>query len=39
MRIQENLTVNDVEELKKMLFRIKTLEEQAAAMISKFEKQ
>jgi methyl-accepting chemotaxis protein len=35
----KNLTVNDVEELKKMLFRIKTLEEQAAAMISKFEKQ
>ena len=33
-----NLTVSDVEELKKMLFRIKTLEEQAAAMISKFEK-
>jgi methyl-accepting chemotaxis protein len=34
-----NLTVNDVEELKKMLFRIKTLEEQAAAMISKFEEK
>ena len=25
-------------ELKKMLFRIKTMEEQAAALISKFEK-
>jgi two-component system, NtrC family, sensor histidine kinase KinB len=28
---------NDIEELKKMLFRIKSLEEQAAALISKFE--
>jgi HAMP domain. len=30
---------NDVEELKKMLFRIKTMEEQAAALIAKFEKK
>ena len=28
---------NDIEELKKMLFRLKTTEEQAAALISKFE--
>jgi methyl-accepting chemotaxis protein len=30
---------DDVEELKKMLFRIKTMEEQAAALIAKFEKK
>jgi hypothetical protein len=30
---------NDIEELKKMLFRLKTMEEQAAALISKFEKK
>ena len=30
---------NDIEELKKMLFRLKTTEEQAAALISKFEKK
>ena len=29
---------NDIEELKKMLFRLKTTEKQAAALISKFEK-
>jgi len=29
----------DIEELKKMLFRLKTTEEQAAALISKFEKK
>jgi hypothetical protein len=33
------LTYNDIEDLKKMLFRIKTMEEQAAALISKFEKK
>jgi NtrC-family two-component system sensor histidine kinase KinB len=35
----KDLTYNDVDELKKMLFRIKTIEEQAAALISKFEKK
>jgi methyl-accepting chemotaxis protein len=35
----KDLTYNDVEELKKMLFRIKSMEEQAAALISKFEKK
>jgi methyl-accepting chemotaxis protein len=30
---------NDVEELKKMLFRLKSTEEQAAALITKFEKK
>jgi hypothetical protein len=34
----KGINPNDVEELKKMLFRIKTMEEQAAALISKFEK-
>jgi hypothetical protein len=33
------LKSNDIEELKKMLFRIKNLEEQAAALITKFEKK
>jgi hypothetical protein len=33
----KGINPNDVEELKKMLFRIKTMEEQAAALISKFE--
>ena len=35
----KDLTYNDVDELKKMLFRLKTMEEQAAALISKFEKK
>ena len=35
----KGINPNDVEELKKMLFRIKTMEEQAAAVISKFEKK
>jgi len=35
----KNLTLKDVDELKKMLFKIKTMEEQAAALISKFEKK
>ena len=35
----KNLTLKDVDELKKMLFKIKTIEEQAAALISKFEKK
>lgn len=35
----KDLTYNDVDELKKMLFRIKTMEEQAGALISKFEKK
>jgi methyl-accepting chemotaxis protein len=34
-----DLTNNDIDELKKMLFRINTMEEQAAALISKFEKK
>jgi len=33
------LTYSDIEELKKMLFRIKTMEEQAAALISKLDKK
>jgi hypothetical protein len=33
------LTYNDIDELKKMLFRIKTMEEQAAALITKLEKK
>jgi NtrC-family two-component system sensor histidine kinase KinB len=33
----KELSTKDVEELKKMLFRIKTVEEQAAALITKFE--
>ena len=35
----KGINPNDVEELKKMLFRIKSMEEQAAALISKFEKK
>src|ERR1035437_2855543 len=35
----KDLTYNDIDELKKMLFRIKTMEEQAGALISKFEKK
>ena len=35
----KNLSTKDVDDLKQMLFRIKTIEEQAAAMISKFEKK
>jgi two-component system, NtrC family, sensor histidine kinase KinB len=35
----KDLTYNDIDELKKMLFRLKTMEEQAAALISKFEKK
>lgn len=34
----KDITSNDIDELKKMLFRIKSLEEQATALISKFEK-
>jgi two-component system, NtrC family, sensor histidine kinase KinB len=33
----KNLSTKDVDELKQMLFRIKTIEEQASALISKFE--
>jgi methyl-accepting chemotaxis protein len=33
------LTVKDAEELKKMLFRIKSVEEQAAALLTKLEKK
>jgi two-component system, NtrC family, sensor histidine kinase KinB len=35
----KGLTTGDIEELKKMLFRIKVMEEQAASLISKFEKK
>ena len=35
----KGINPNDVEELKKMLFRIKTMEEQAAALIAKLEKK
>lgn len=35
----KDLTVKDVDDLKQMLFRIKTIEEQAASLISKFEKK
>lgn len=35
----KNLAAADVDELKKMLFKIKTIEEQAASLISKFEKK
>jgi methyl-accepting chemotaxis protein len=35
----KSINSNDIEELKKMLFRIKTVEEQAAALLSKFEKK
>jgi NtrC-family two-component system sensor histidine kinase KinB len=35
----ENVNPNDLEELKKMLLRIKSMEEQAAALISRFEKK
>jgi two-component system, NtrC family, sensor histidine kinase KinB len=34
-----NLITSDLQELKKMLFRIKSMEEQAVALISKFEKK
>lgn len=34
-----DLSTKDVDELKQMLFRIKTIEEQAAALITKFEKK
>ncbi len=36
---EKNLSKKDLEELKQMLFRIKTMEEQAAALISKLEKK
>jgi len=35
----KGINPDEVEELKKMLFRIKSMEEQAAALISKFEKK
>jgi methyl-accepting chemotaxis protein len=35
----KGINPNDIEELKKMLFRIKTMEEQAAALIAKLEKK
>ena len=35
----KKLTAADVDELKKMLFKIKTIEEQSASLISKFEKK
>jgi len=35
----KDISSNDIEELKKMLFRIKSLEEQAAALISRIEKK
>jgi methyl-accepting chemotaxis protein len=35
----KDISSNDVQELKNMLFRIKSLEEQALALISKFEKK
>ena len=35
----KGINPNDIEDLKKMLFRLKTMEEQAAALISKFEKK
>jgi methyl-accepting chemotaxis protein len=35
----KEINPNDVEELKKMLFHIKTMEEQAAALIAKLEKK
>jgi methyl-accepting chemotaxis protein len=35
----KDVNPNDIEELKKMLFRLKTTEEQAAALLSKFEKK
>ena len=35
----KKLTATDVDELKKMLFKIKTIEEQAASLISKFERK
>ena len=33
----KGINANDIEELKKMLFRLKMMEEQAAALLSKFE--
>ena len=35
----KGISSEDIEELKKMLFRIKNIEEQAAALISRFEKK
>ena len=35
----KDINPNDIEELKKMLFRLKSMEEQAAALISRFEKK
>jgi hypothetical protein len=35
----KGITSNDIDELKKMLFRIKSMEEQATALITKFEKK
>jgi methyl-accepting chemotaxis protein len=35
----KGINTNDIDELKKMLFRLKTTEEQAAALISKLEKK
>ena len=35
----KNISSGDVEELKSILFRIKIMEEQAAALISRFEKK
>jgi two-component system, NtrC family, sensor histidine kinase KinB len=35
----KDISRNEVDELKKMMFRLKTMEEQAAALISKFEKK
>jgi len=35
----KDINPNDLEELKKMLFRLKSMEEQAAALISRFEKK
>lgn len=35
----KNLSTKDIDELKQMIFRIKTIEENATALISKFEKK
>lgn len=35
----KDINPNDIEDLKKMLFRLKSMEEQAAALISRFEKK
>jgi hypothetical protein len=37
--LSKGVNPNDIEELGKMLFRIKVMEEQAAALLSKFEKK